>query len=331
MKNSAFSRHVLSGCVAAAILVGCGGSQPPIGAPGAMLQTSTIATHADRGKSWMLPEVTKHGLLYVSNWSSSKVTVYTYPEGQLVGKLTGFAQPYGECVDTSGDVFITNFNGSNIFEYRRGGLRPKAIISDSGEHPAGCSVDPTTGNLAVNNSYTVSNEAGSISLYKYNPHHRWGTPTIIGDSSFFYMYFCGFDATGNLFVDGYTSYGGSFILAVLPAGSGTFTNLSLNQTIEVPGGIMWDGQHMTLADSGLSPSVIYRFTVSGSTATVVGSTTLSGSDVVQYWINGAKIVGPQPKTSSVGIWDYPAGGEAVRSVANGLHTPGGLTVSPSRE
>jgi hypothetical protein len=239
-------------------------------------------------------------------------------------------QPYGECIDNSGDVFITNFNGSNILEYRHGSVTPKEIISDSGEHPAGCSVDPTTGNLAVNNSYTVSNEAGSISLYKYNPRHRWGAPTIYSDSSFTYMYFCGFDASGNLFVDGYTSYGGSFILAVLPAGSGTFTNLSLDQTIEVPGGIMWDGQYMTLADSGISPSAIYRFTVSGSTATVVGSTTLSGSDVVQYWVSGSKVVGPQPKTSSVGIWDYPAGGGAVQTVTDGLHAPGGLTISPSR-
>lgn len=331
MKRLGLIHSALGTCAVAAILAACGGSQPPVAAPGAIPRTSAIATQADRGPSWMLPEAGKHELLYVSNWTSSKVTVYTYPEGQLVGKLTGFAQPYGECIDNSGDVFITNFNGSDIFEYRRGALRPKAIISDSGEHPAGCSVDPTTGNLAVNNSYTVTNEAGSISLYEHNPHHHWGTPTILSDSSFFYMYFCGFDATGNLFVDGYTSYGGSFILAVLPAGSGTFTNLSLNQTIEVPGGIMWDGQYMTLADSGLSPSVIYRFTVSGSTATVVGSTTLSGSDIVQYWVNGSKIVGPQPNTSSVGIWDYPAGGEAVRSVTDGLHAPGGLTVSPSRE
>jgi hypothetical protein len=44
------------GCVAAAVpLAGCGGSQPPIGAPGAMAQTSAIATHAERGKSWMVP------------------------------------------------------------------------------------------------------------------------------------------------------------------------------------------------------------------------------------------------------------------------------------
>jgi hypothetical protein len=55
MKSLDFSRCALSICAAAAMLAGCGGSQPPIGAPGAMAQTSAIATHAERGKSWMVP------------------------------------------------------------------------------------------------------------------------------------------------------------------------------------------------------------------------------------------------------------------------------------
>jgi hypothetical protein len=36
MKISHLSSYALSGCIAAAMLAGCGGSQPPIGAPGAM-------------------------------------------------------------------------------------------------------------------------------------------------------------------------------------------------------------------------------------------------------------------------------------------------------
>ena len=47
--------RALSICAVAALLAGCSGSQPPIGATGAMPQTSAVATHADRGKSWMLP------------------------------------------------------------------------------------------------------------------------------------------------------------------------------------------------------------------------------------------------------------------------------------
>jgi hypothetical protein len=36
MKSLDFSRYALSSCVAVAMLAGCGESQPPIGAPGAM-------------------------------------------------------------------------------------------------------------------------------------------------------------------------------------------------------------------------------------------------------------------------------------------------------
>ncbi len=47
-----FIRSVFGICAAAALLAGCGGSQPPIGAPGAMAQSSLIAAHvavANRG------------------------------------------------------------------------------------------------------------------------------------------------------------------------------------------------------------------------------------------------------------------------------------------
>ena len=50
---------------AAALFAGCGGSQPPIGALGAMPQSSAIAEHATRGESWMLPEAKSEDLLYV--------------------------------------------------------------------------------------------------------------------------------------------------------------------------------------------------------------------------------------------------------------------------
>jgi hypothetical protein len=39
MKNLDFGRYVLGGFAVAAMLAGCGGSQPPIGAMGAMPQS----------------------------------------------------------------------------------------------------------------------------------------------------------------------------------------------------------------------------------------------------------------------------------------------------
>jgi hypothetical protein len=321
-------RYALSLIAAAALLSGCGGSQPLIGAPGAMAQSVTGGAQARRHSgSWMLPEAKRSTLLYVSDAQDNEVTVYTFPSGHVVGALDGFNGPYGECVDNAGHVFITSDNGSQIFEYPHGGTSPIATISDPGEHPAGCSINPVTGQLAVNNAYTVSNHAGSISLYTYRRRHGWGFPKMYTDAAFFYMYFCGYDNRGNLYVDGYSAYDGTFELAVLPAGRKTFTNLTLDQAINVPGGIMWDGRYMSIGDSGLSVSPIYRFEVRGTSASVVGETTLSGPNVNQFWINGDTVAGPEQGNETVGIWTY-ASGKAIRSITGELDWPNGLTVSP---
>jgi hypothetical protein len=69
MKRSPLFRYALSCCAIAAMLAGCGGSQSPIGAPGAMPQSSTIATRADLGKSWMLPGSSSGDLIYATGGS----------------------------------------------------------------------------------------------------------------------------------------------------------------------------------------------------------------------------------------------------------------------
>jgi hypothetical protein len=53
MSGLDFGRFALAIGVAAALLAGCGGLQPPVGASGAMPQGHAIATH-DRGGSWIL-------------------------------------------------------------------------------------------------------------------------------------------------------------------------------------------------------------------------------------------------------------------------------------
>jgi hypothetical protein len=46
----------LGAIIMGALLAGCGGSQPPIGAPGAMPQSPASTAHATHGTSWMLPD-----------------------------------------------------------------------------------------------------------------------------------------------------------------------------------------------------------------------------------------------------------------------------------
>jgi len=68
-------RHRALSVSVAVLVAGCGTLQPPIGAPGAMPQSRAIATHDERGGSWMLPEAKSERLLYVSAIGGSGVHV----------------------------------------------------------------------------------------------------------------------------------------------------------------------------------------------------------------------------------------------------------------
>ncbi|MFZ1017201.1 MAG: hypothetical protein WAN39_04930, partial [Candidatus Cybelea sp.] len=139
-----FGRHALLSCVAAVILAGCGGSQPPIGALGAMPQTSGIATHAARGKSWMLPEAKTEDLIYAVGGCGG-TCVLSYPKGRLVGELTG-VEGLADCSDTKGNVFISE--ATKVAEFAHGGTSPIATYGVAHTPAFGCSVDPESGNLA---------------------------------------------------------------------------------------------------------------------------------------------------------------------------------------
>ena len=69
--------------------------------------------------------------------------------------LAGFRAPKGECVDADNDVFITDSKLSEIFEYQHGAKKPVNILTDNGYRPYGCSIDFTTGNLAVANDRAI--------------------------------------------------------------------------------------------------------------------------------------------------------------------------------
>jgi hypothetical protein len=321
MNLSELRRDALSVGVAA-MLAGCGGSQPPLGAPGAMPQSSQITTQAARGESWMLPEAVTQNLLYISNVRT--VTVYSYPKGKLKGTLKHFYIATGECVDKKGDVFIVDDGYGRVFMYGHGGTKRVRTLVATG-NPVGCSIDPTTGNLAVTTLGHGSN--GSIEIFK----NAGGNPTPYQDSAFQQMYFCGYDDKGNLFVDGVHSPGGTgdFVFAELPKGSSIFTNIVLNQYIGFPGGVQWDGKHVAIGDQTTN---IYEFAINGSTGTIAGTTQMgSGAQYVkQFWIQGRTVIAPNVYAASgsdVFFYKYPGGGDATKTITKGITDAQGSTVS----
>jgi hypothetical protein len=326
MKVSDRSRYALS-YVAAALLAGCGGSQPPIAAPGAMQQTPAIATHAAHGKSWMLPDAASQDLLYISD--DNAIKIYAYPQGNLVGTLRGgFYLAGGECVDGNGNVFIVNTGNGRIFEYAHGGTKRIATLHSPTQDPVGCAVDPATSDLAVGSEGFGS--GATVAVFK----HERGKPTVYQDSSFYQFYFCGYDDKGNLFADGLTAAGsGHFGLVELPRGKSALRNIAVNQYIRFPGGVQWDGQHLAIGDQF---NHIYRFAIKGSTTMIVGITELdSGAQYVQQsWIQGQTIIAPnvyipkeKPKQSDVLLYPYPRGGAATKKITRGILDANGAVVS----
>jgi hypothetical protein len=256
MKTLALRPRVLSISTAAALLAGCSGSQPPIGAPGAVAQMLVRATHIDRRRSWMLPEAkTTKKLLYVSDWVTNDVFVYNFGSGKLVGTLTGFSQPYGQCVDAKGNVWITNFGEDSAVEYAHGGASPIATLTTDGPGIA-CSVDPTTGNLGVVN-------LTELLIFP----HASGTPQVYTDPEpCYYMLAGGFDKDGNFYVEGDDS---GTAQCGLPHGGSTMSQVDLhpvNIYIYDSAGVMWDGRHIVLADAAGQgyQTVLYRFVAQGS-------------------------------------------------------------------
>ncbi len=269
----------------------------------------------------MAPDARSGDLLYVSDTITNELYVFAYPRGTPKGAITGLLDPAGECVDKSGNVFVANTGASNVLEFARGGTTPIATLDDAGYFPVGCSIDPVTGNLAVTNFPATSSAQGNVVIYK----HAQGKPKGHYRSSVMsQMLLCSYDDAGNLFLDGFTEASG-FAFAELRRGAGALTDITLNQSIGNPGGVEWDGRYVAVGDQ--TTNTIYQFAISGKKGTVAGSTVLGGAtEVFQFWIERSKVIGPDGLAGDVGIWSYPAGGAALKTIT-GLYAPLGATVS----
>jgi hypothetical protein len=318
----------------AALLAACNGSQPPIGAPGAMPQSSAIARHARRGGSWMLPTAKSGDLLYLMT-DTNFAYVLTYPAGKSAGKLTLSADNgTGVCSDSSGDVFVTAYNyqptHGYLYEYAHGGTKPIATLDDGSYIPTSCAVDPTTGNLAVTNNAAVSSQTGNVATYV----GARGSPTTYTDPGFKNYAATTFDDHGDLFIIG--SGDSLFEFAELPQGGSTLINVTMSQQI-YGGHIQWDGTNLAVtlrANSNKHRPIVYRVSVSGSTGTLVGSTTfgrLRGPDSGDVsWIQGNTITMDDHLTK-LGFWKYPDGGKPTKTVSafHWGHTGMTVSVAPS--
>jgi hypothetical protein len=352
MSISDFGRYALGFCAAFAILSGCGSgaqsqlapsgsfqqssAQSPLGqlleglvnmAMSGAAQTGVVVLHPDHGRSWMAPDAATHALLYVSDYGANDVFVYSYPDDKLVGTLTGFKGADGICVDKKGDVWIVNNNeshsGEDAVEYKHGGKKPIATLEIGAGYAVRCSVDPTTGNLAATVIESYGSGPGYVAIFA----HAKGTPKTYTPPNMSNPYYCGYDDKGNLYVDGtQTGLSTEFILAELPKGK-PFKDITLKGgTINFPGNIRWDGKYVAVGDQDYQyyPEVSAIYQTTGGAGKIVGKPTVFASygDISGFSIYGKTVIGPDwcingcTGGSSVGFYNYPAGGKPTKTLKN---------------
>ncbi|HET6275037.1 MAG TPA: hypothetical protein VFE16_03765 [Candidatus Cybelea sp.] len=315
-------------------LTACDGEPPAASHSSVILSVATTGSvvegRPDTGASFIEPGAASGSLLYVSDLGNFDVRVFTYPALKPAGKLTGFVQPQGECVDRAGNIWIANSEGTDLREYAHGGTKEIARVSDALGYPAGCAVDPKSGNLAVTN---IENFSGNANVLVYK--RARGTPAVYGNTNLVSFYFAAYDSQGNLYVSARSSQS-AFSLGVLARGAHSIALVTLSGgTIYFPGTVAWSGTQLVLGDQrckNTASSCLYRLTVSGKTARIAGATPLGGAcDVAQAWISAARVAGGDyancsHKGSSADLWPYPAGGRPTARVT-GFTQPVGAVVS----
>jgi hypothetical protein len=306
-----FARNA-SAILPLASLAACGQAQSLVGMPGAAAR-SAISANSSVGD-----------LLYAAGYSDSQgpqVFMLSYPQGQLVGKISEEAQ--GMCSDSSGNVYLLDRNAA--IEYAHGSTTPIKTLRIPGAELYNCAVDSSTNDLAVTFSCPPC-DYEDLAIFPNGS----GTPTRYSAPN---AYGCTYDNQGNLFL----SAGGGIAISELPSGSGTFRTIALSKDLGETGQVQWDGTYVTL-ETVQSPGSIYRIRVSGSTGTVVGKTKFGrymrrigyswisapdGTVVVTFSAHGNEI-------GSLGIWKYPRAKHAIniiKSIGSGNHGFGSVTVS----
>lgn len=346
--------YILNGVAAFTLLAGCSGgagmpgsqrlsSQGMTYGMGALVYHRTAVppsklqphrTDSEPVKAFVSPAINAAGSKrFFSDYIRN--AVYIYAHGKRIATLTGFANPSGLATDASANLYVANEGAANILEYAPPYSRTPTTLNDPGQFPVDVAVD-SHGNVAACSLGSPSFGAGSVSFY---PPGSSNPTNTISSTSLREVYFCAFDANGNLYLDGLDPTYSFFIAGEIVGGiSGTaITTLTTTNTILYPGGVQvtTNGQ-IAFMDQGPGPAIYsYNPPVSGSLGSPVATTPLTGANdpvsfafdkgITDVFIADAGLV-------SATKYAYPAGGSPLRShklPAGGL--PIGAAITPTEQ
>ncbi len=309
-----------------------------------MPQTAAFAAHADRGKSWMKSGTSGQDLLYLADSGGNGVVfVYSFPGLSLVGELQNGNQPFGECVDASGNMYIVD--ETEVVEYAHGGTEPIRAIPNPGSiysYLRSCAIDPSTGDLAVvaQGYYAGVVGQGSNSSVVFVYPRGSGTPTEYSNV-FPEAGYCGYDDHGHLFVVGSKYYySAATVLEELRRRRQGFSQIEFRGdafVVDSSAGVQWNHGKLALVGYRNHIPRILRFELRGrhhDHAVAVGHTVLSGvtrgGQLGQFWIQGNRIVVPRAYPGYDGdffVFRYPSGALLTELPGYGEPTAAAVSVA----
>jgi hypothetical protein len=334
---SGAAQHAFGVCAAALLFAGCGSPAPSVGSVPIAPTLGTGATARDASDisrttgSWMAPEAKHENLVYVSNVSSNSVSVYDFSNHKMVGKLTGIIQPYGLCSDSSGNVWVVGWGKNQLIEYPHASTKPLKKLAVRGWQISliACSVDPTTGNLAVTNYGPNNWYQGNVLVFPNGS----GEPTSYTTDGLWFYFGCSYDDHGNLWIDGWNAYlNYNVALGLLPKGSKTLQAIPVLPAITpvMLGNVQAVGSVLVLGDWESVVEVV----VKGSIGFIRGYTLLTTHFPVGLFevttVGGKEqIIAPDyaGHPYAVQYWKFPRGGDPTATITSGLSESFGVTVS----
>ncbi len=276
--------------VALAICSACGGA--PAVAP-SNAYTTTLPDGPVKSKYYE----------YIINDYTTYASIFDYPKSdKQIGSIknvggqgcTNVLYGYGK------QIFWIVAGYNQISEY---GVPQKLLknLSVSVGAPSSCAMD-TSGDLAVGILY--GSGGGDVVIFK----NATGKGTVI-TTPLVREYFDGYDDNGNLFFDGF-NYDSHFELLEIPKGTTKVEKIKTSNRVQFPGSVQWDGTYLTVTDQ--KADAMYRYTVTGTKATLKGTVSLSGAgDCAQTWIATGIVFCADAHDGDGSVFKYPAGGKAI--------------------
>jgi hypothetical protein len=267
--------------------------------------------------------------VFISDFDNDTVGIYS-TSGKQLASISGLSNPQGLAIDAKNNLYVANTGGSEVLIYASPYTKSPKSLSDSGQYPVGISVFNNGEVIAVSNIFSTSGGAGSVTVFKNG---KASAP--ISNSSFEEDYFCAFDASGNLYVDGRQSSGATILGIILAAEKGgkTLKTITTKNTIEFPGGIaVTTAGDVAIDDQDAATVYTYKPVAKGSLGSPISTTAMTGvGDAVNIAFGPAGDVWEaDAENLSAGEYAYPKGGKAVKSWSiPGAAEPIGIAISPA--